>query len=117
MNAALANQEAGTFLIRFSERHPGSFAIGYTIEDRDPIKRVRHYLVKPEEVSPPNKTLPHYLMDCPQLTKFLVIYDFASGNPKHRLIDKELVLEQYGIKKAIPMTSPDGYDDKLHRIK
>jgi hypothetical protein len=113
VNAALVNQEPGTFLIRFSERHPGSFAVGYTIAEQDPEKRVRHYLLKPDDVVPPKKTLPDFLMECPQFVKFLVIHDFISGNPKHRIVDKELVLEQYGAKKLSLDNPPNGYDPSL----
>ncbi len=33
VDEALKNEEAGTFLIRFSERHAGLFAVGYKIDD------------------------------------------------------------------------------------
>lgn len=88
------NQEVGTFLIRFSERHPGTFAIGYVINESDPgernekinslEQRVRHYLIKPEDVHQ-KKTLPDFLMECAQFSKFLqVSYDLNTGNAKHR---------------------------------
>jgi hypothetical protein len=45
-------------MIRFSERHPGTFAVGYVIDDNDPNTRVRHYLIRPEDVYGAKKTLP-----------------------------------------------------------
>jgi hypothetical protein len=33
VDEALKNEEVGTFLIRFSERHAGLFAVGYKIDD------------------------------------------------------------------------------------
>lgn len=113
VNAALVNQEPGTFLIRLSERHPGTFAVGYTIDEFDPEKRVRHYLIRPEDVYGARKTLPDFLMENPQFSKFLVIHDFVSGSPKHRIVDKELVLEQYGAKHVTPDIPPNGYDNSL----
>jgi hypothetical protein len=44
VHAALVEQQVGTFLIRFSERHPGTFAVGYVINDSDPEKRFLEYL-------------------------------------------------------------------------
>lgn len=43
-DSILASREPGTFIIRFSERHPGLFAVGYKISDKE--KDVGHYLVK-----------------------------------------------------------------------
>lgn len=114
MTALLVNQEVGTFLIRFSERHPGTFAIGYVIDDSDPEKRVRHYLIRPEDVSPPKKLLPDFLMECPQFSRFLqVSYDLQTGTPKHRTIPKEIVLEPYGAKVPSPEQPVNGYDPSL----
>lgn len=135
----MVNQEPGTFLIRLSESNPGTFAVGYTIDDPEPEKRVRyvqhklfilmsrHYLIRPEDVYGAKKTLPDFLMENPQFSKFLVIHDFGSGIPKHRIVDKviqvckpiptdlqELVLEPYGAKQSTtPGVPPNGYDKSL----
>ena len=89
VNAALINQQPGTFLIRLSERHPGSFAIGYVIEDNDPDKRVRHYLVRNEDLFGGKKSLPEFLMECPQFSKFLVVSFEFNGGAKHRIVGKK----------------------------
>lgn len=42
VNAALVNQDSGTFIIRFSERNPGQFGIAYCSVEH-PV-RIKHYL-------------------------------------------------------------------------
>jgi len=113
VNAALVTQEVGTFMIRFSERHPGTFAVGYVIDENDPNTRVRHYLIRPEDVYGAKKTLPDFLMESGQFSKFLVIHDFVSGVPKHRIVAKDLMLEQYGAKRPMPEKPVNGYDPSL----
>lgn len=68
-------QELGTFLIRFSESAPGLFTIAYVSDD--PYERVKHYLVKQEDLSL-NKTLPDLLREKPQFQHVLQL-DLASG--------------------------------------
>ena len=46
----LHKAKAGTFIIRFSESHPGAFAIACTSSDPNDKDKVKHYLVKPEEL-------------------------------------------------------------------
>jgi hypothetical protein len=117
VTAALVKQPVGVFLIRLSESTPGTFAIGYTIDETDPEKRVRHYLVKQEDVHA-TKSLPDFLIECSQFSKFLqVTYDVVSGNPKIRIVEKELALEAYGAKRTLPETSPNGYDPSLVGLK
>ena len=53
----LMTQQPGTFVVRFSERHSGLFAVGYKVPSDQPpdadgsTSSVRHYLIKPEEIS------------------------------------------------------------------
>lgn len=61
-------QEVGTFLIRFSESSPGLFTVAYVSDD--PFERVKHYLVKQEDLSL-NKTLPDVLREKPQFNHIL----------------------------------------------
>jgi hypothetical protein len=116
VNAALIQQEVGTFVIRLSERHPGTFAVGYVIDELDPEKRVRHYLIRDEDVNI-KKTLPEFLLANPQFSKFLqYLNDPKSGLFVTRLIQKETVLEQYHSKHSSDSKGPqekDGYDDEL----
>jgi len=57
----LRDHRTGTFIIRFSDSLPGSFAVAYKADDTGP-DRVRHYLIKPEEISN-TKSLPDFLRD------------------------------------------------------
>ena len=50
MQRIIAEQEVGACLIRFSENHPGFFAVGYKIAEDDPALSVRHYLVTAEVI-------------------------------------------------------------------
>lgn len=47
VEASLRNQDSGTFIIRFSERFGGQFAIAY-IGNEQPL-RIKHYLMQPNE--------------------------------------------------------------------
>lgn len=44
----LKSASEGTFIIRFSESNPGAFAIACT--SSDPKDRVKHFLVKPDDL-------------------------------------------------------------------
>jgi hypothetical protein len=65
----LLHQEVGACLIRFSENHPGFFAIGYKIFDDDLEKSVRHYLVTADDIGT-KKTLPDFMGESAQF-KFI----------------------------------------------
>jgi len=53
----LQKQPQGTFLLRFSERSAGQFAVAYV----KPVVDVKHYLIKNEDTQGPNKTLADFL--------------------------------------------------------
>lgn len=117
MNAALVKQEVGTFVIRLSERHPGTFAVGYVIEENDPEKRVRHYLIRDEDVHS-KRSLPDFLLANSQFTKFLqFLNDPQTGLLQTRIIQKEVVLDQYQTKHTDSKLPQDnqGYDDELYQ--
>lgn len=149
MDEALKNEEPGTFLIRFSERHAGLFAVGYKIDDnvcplyfttalfllfdprglyeenslqvrfmmlisllqsQDPEKRVRHYLVRPDDTAGAKKTLPDFLAECAQFNRILQLtIEPVSGEPRLRNFPKDVVLEPYYSKRESILTT-DGYD-------
>lgn len=53
-------------------------------------------------------------MENSQFQKFLqVSYDLNTGLGRHRIIEKELVLESYGIKRNNPDQPINGYDPSL----
>jgi len=105
---ALMPQPPGSFVVRFSERHAGHFAIAYKnpmIEIRGQQSEpptpqivgqvatggscIKHYLVKPEEIST-QKTLPDFLNDIGGLSVMIrVLYnDFGTEiDPPFRLVD------------------------------
>ncbi|KYQ91411.1 transcriptional repressor [Tieghemostelium lacteum] len=107
---ALRNEEQGTFLIRFSERHAGHFAVGYRVDDPDPEKRIRHYLVKADDTAGAKKTLPDFLSECPLFNKILQLtIDVQTAEPRLRNFPKDVVLEPYYSKReTLPATN--GYD-------
>jgi len=74
---ALMQHPPGTFVARFSESNAGHFAIAYRAYDTP----VRHYLLRPEEISA-QKTLPDFLCEIPDLTTVLrVLYNDFGEKP------------------------------------
>jgi hypothetical protein len=45
----LKNEKVGTFIIRFSERVSGVFAVAYQATEANGEKRVKHYLMKADD--------------------------------------------------------------------
>lgn len=68
MHSSLRNHEAGTFLIRFSERWPGQFAIGYVGVGGE----IKHYLVEEKDLTG-KKSLPEFLEECDQFSTLLQV--------------------------------------------
>lgn len=106
VDEALKNEEAGTFLIRFSERHAGLFAVGYKIDDM----HVRHYLVRPDDTAGAKKTLPDFLAECNQFNRILQLtIEPVTGEPRLRNFPKDVVLEPYYSKRDA-LQATNGYD-------
>eukprot|EP01096_Ripella_sp_DP13-Kostka_P008734 TRINITY_DN327_c1_g1_i1.p1 TRINITY_DN327_c1_g1~~TRINITY_DN327_c1_g1_i1.p1 ORF type:complete len:579 (-),score=248.03 TRINITY_DN327_c1_g1_i1:403-2139(-) len=74
-NRALLGQDLGTFMIRFSENHPGLFAVAYV--DDDPEEPVKHYLIRSDDIGS-QKTLPDFLREKSQF-RFLFQLDPLTG--------------------------------------
>jgi len=106
VEAALNNQEPGVFLMRFSERHNGQFAIAYTGTERP--SKIKHYLVQPNDTSA-KKTLPDFLQEQPQFGTVLILASDTNGNPTFMKCPKVQALEPYCGKKMTTQ-SGDGYD-------
>lgn len=107
VDASLNNQEPGTFIMRFSERHNGQFAIAYTGTER-PTK-IKHYLVQPNDTAASKKTLPDFLSEQPQFATLLVLTTDSNGNPTFMKVPKDQALEPYcGKKDKTPLDN--GYD-------
>eukprot|EP01117_Protostelium_nocturnum_P010997 TRINITY_DN3990_c0_g2_i1.p1 TRINITY_DN3990_c0_g2~~TRINITY_DN3990_c0_g2_i1.p1 ORF type:complete len:685 (-),score=202.19 TRINITY_DN3990_c0_g2_i1:40-1977(-) len=109
VNAALHNQPQGAFVIRFSERHAGQFAIAYV---GDSSHKIKHYLVQPNDTSASRRTLPDFLDERREFTSLLVFGRNSEGklgfvkNPKH------IALEPYCGKKQPTVQEDDelGYE-------
>jgi len=109
---ALQNEEVGTFLIRFSERHAGLFAVGYKVDDPDISKSVRHYLIRPDDTAGAKKTLPDFLAEQPAFTQVLqVTVENIDSQPALRKFNKDAVFEPYYSKRN--SISVNGYDDQV----
>jgi len=110
----LKDDEVGTFLIRFSERHPGLFAVGYKASnDPDPRKAVRHYLIRPEDTAGAKKTLPDFLRSSPAFQQLLqVTGEIENGRVKTRRFPRDVVLSPYYSKRN-SFKGALGYDDEL----
>lgn len=75
VEAQIRSQEPGTFLVRFSERHAGSFGVAYVATDG----LVKHYLVTEADTFGARKTLPEFLMSCPQFVHVLQLSVLPDG--------------------------------------
>merc|ERR1712137_364911 len=102
-NAALQNQEEGTFLIRFSESYPGLFGVAYVSDD--PVDRVKHYLVKPDDTGS-QKTLPDFLRDKPQ---FIELYTLDTNTGQLGSFAKDTVLGSFYSKSKWLDPQQNGY--------
>lgn len=130
---ALALQQPGTFVVRFSERHPGMFVVSYKISPRveeynrligapqtSGTPSVKHYLVKVDEISI-QKTLPDFLGENSELHYILAIYhnDFGTSTnpptplplPMYQAIPKKEALSRFYSKHEQPAL--DGYEPRI----
>jgi len=103
----------GTFIIRFTESCPGIFAIAYTVETDPPSQtcEIRHYLMQPDDVVGPKKTLPDFLGKHKPFSYVVkVTTDYIRGR-LYQQCEKNSVLQEYYSKKVNGKTS--GYDNQL----
>jgi hypothetical protein len=104
----LAKAPTGTFLIRFSERHPGGFAIAY-VASEEPL--IRHYLIQPDDVFGAKKTLPDFLGSAKNFDFVVQINTDDEGNRIYRQLGKDASLAEFYAKRNTEDT--DGYDNQL----
>ncbi len=83
VNNALHGREPGTFLVRFSERHAGQFAVAYVGYELP--RRVKHYLVQPTDTASSKKALPDFLCECHQFQKCLELRQAEAGPSLHEV--------------------------------
>jgi len=109
----LRGLEAGTFLLRFSERIAGQFAVAYVKLGNNNVREVKHYLVKPEDIAGPNKTLADFLR-VHEIFMFLVEKKtgfLTEGGIIKGTYPKNQILEEFYSKKNF--TSIDGYEEEV----
>jgi len=104
VHRALSNERPGSFLVRFSENHVGSFAVAYKH-----IDEVKHYLVKSDDISAPKRTLPDFLHECPQFVYVLRLTVDPDGRPLLSSHRKDTVLDPFLSHR--PSVPAPGYDD------
>ncbi|GAM21902.1 hypothetical protein SAMD00019534_050770 [Acytostelium subglobosum LB1] len=104
---ALAGQDPGTFIIRFSERNPGQFGIAY-IGTEMPY-RIKHYLVQPNDTAAAKKTFPDFLAEHPQFINILQWTKGPDGQPRFLKCHKDSALGSFAPKKVQP-TPVGGYE-------
>eukprot|EP00727_Mastigamoeba_balamuthi_P013427 m51a1_g8707 hypothetical protein (827) ;mRNA; r:113517-119446 len=99
IESALIGQPPGTFAIRFSERNAGLFAATYAVNDV--AEPVRHYLVKPDELTT-QRTLPDFLGETPQFLCILrVHFDDEGGFSTVPVVKDEVLASYYNKKERI----------------
>jgi len=110
----LRQQEAGTFLIRFSESNPGEFAVAYRIDEGGPDDRIRHYLIRPDIDTPGNKkTIPDFINEQHAFCYLLQVgVENQQGGITYRKFRKEAVLEPY-LSKKMSVPPATGYDTNV----
>lgn len=104
----LDGQPNGTFLIRFSERHPGQFAITYVKDDA-----IKHYLVTNEDMGGTKKTLCDFLSIRPQFLYVIkMAIDDNTGLPMFCRLNKKESFEKYYSNKPknVEKDQDEGYE-------
>eukprot|EP01130_Rhizamoeba_saxonica_P005689 TRINITY_DN2259_c0_g1_i1.p1 TRINITY_DN2259_c0_g1~~TRINITY_DN2259_c0_g1_i1.p1 ORF type:complete len:737 (-),score=128.03 TRINITY_DN2259_c0_g1_i1:41-2107(-) len=105
---ALNGRDPGTFIIRFSERYEGRFAIAYVNALGD---KILHYLIKDNDTSK-KRTLGDFLFDCDQFAYILKFNSFdENGNYVFTAQNKKDAFRQYcSPSKQKEMEDDVGYD-------
>jgi len=104
----------GTFIIRFSESFPGILAIAYTAETSPSSQNLetRHYLLQPDDVSGPKKTLPDFLGKNRIFSYVVkVTTDLVRGRLYQQCEKNNVLEEYYSTSREIGKTA--GYDNQL----
>jgi hypothetical protein len=86
---------------RFSETSPGVFAISHVFDDRTQGDKIKHFLVKSEDIGS-NKSLPDLLREKDQF-QYLLRIDPVTGKLKRQSKD-EALSQYYSKRKAMQPT-------------
>lgn len=111
VQSALHGREPGTFLIRFSERHAGQFAIAYV--GFEIPRGVKHYLVQPTDTASAKKTLPDFLSECHQFQKVLELTNSPQGRVL-RVVPKDDAFGEF-YSKVDRVDPGPGYEQLLRQ--
>jgi hypothetical protein len=108
-----STERTGAFLIRFSERVAGQFAVSYLVRSIETQQLVvRHYLIKDSDTAGAKKTLPDFLREYKEFAIIIQLQrDATTGRRSAMLIDKHVALEEYYSKKT--ESAFDGYEDAI----
>ena len=105
VEAQIKAQEPGTFIVRFSERHAGLFGVAYVGTDGG----VKHYLVTEADTIGARKTLPEFLMSCPQFIHLLQLSALPDGRFVFNKCQKTTALESLCSRLPLPPKPSPGY--------
>eukprot|EP01105_Mastigella_eilhardi_P017367 TRINITY_DN3994_c0_g1_i2.p1 TRINITY_DN3994_c0_g1~~TRINITY_DN3994_c0_g1_i2.p1 ORF type:complete len:539 (-),score=108.29 TRINITY_DN3994_c0_g1_i2:67-1560(-) len=108
MQEILVPAQPGTFIIRFSERHPGLFAVGYKVDNNSPLG---HYLITPTELGP-NRTLPDFLYGRLDWSTIVQVKNDLEGVPLLKVFPKLVAINAF-LTKHEPLLDIQGYDPTL----
>lgn len=111
--ALLAGHDPGTFMIRFSDTCPGTFAVAFVGTDTGSGPTVHHALIRDTDASGAKRGVLEFIHDVAEVRQILVVQRDWEGNdvtPKSmRLVPKEAVLQEFFTYKP-PKPTP-GYEE------
>ncbi len=110
----LSGRSPGTFLLRFSERAAGSFAVAYVKQSKGRGEAaVKHYLLQPGDVAPPQRSLADFLGSQSYFVYLLQALPDPAGSAdtvRWRVVHKD---EAFGPFYGSKGLSFDGYDERI----
>lgn len=89
----LRTNVVGAFLLRFSERVPGQFAVSYVVSN-GAMLAVRHYLIRDTDTAGAKKTLPDFLREYKEFTVLLTLTRDATRRRCVTLVNKHDALDE-----------------------
>lgn len=100
----LKGQPVGTFIIRFAESPPGRFDIVFV-----GYEKIKHYLVKDEDIRGAKKTFPDFILESPPLLNLLRLTSHpVTEMPVFTSMPKGVILHPY-LSPHKPETPLEGY--------
>jgi len=102
-----------TFLLRFSNNHPGKICISYKNQD----DKIRHYLIKDSDTAGNVKTIVHFLLEVDKISTILQLTDDTDqfGNPKFRRVSKDEAFMSFFSVRRKKKEETDADDEDFNR--